>query len=279
MANSLLGSVLSSGTAGYGLFNQAEDIKDIGAQANIDAQALGQAAIDGTQFQPFSVASQTGNIGADAQGNITSALNGPQQGIADSAAAGATGMFNAAQIGPEARQQSIFDQIMAGMLPGQQRQQTALQSQAQNQGRGGISTGEYGGSPEQFALYKAQQEANLGAWGQAQQLAMGEQAQQADIGNMFAQASLRPEAALFNQLNPAIQTADLGQTGQIAGQNLNSQAGVAGLEAEIQANVQASNLYGGAFAALAPAAGNLGDYVQDNAGNWVTKFGEVTGLY
>ena len=259
----LLEDLFSGGVGAAGLFDQVKRNQDIGEAAVTGSQAIGQQAVEGSQFKPFSVASNTGNVDAQADGSLTATLGDGQQGIVDQATQGAQGMFQAAQVDPATRQQTVFDQIMAGMAPGQQRDRLSLEGRLQSQGRGGIQSSMYGGAPEQFALAKAQEEARLGAWGQANTTAMAEQAQQADIGNMFSQASLRPEAALFNQMNPAIQTANLGQVGQLAGVDQNTQSQITGLEAQIQSERTAADLAAQGYGVAAQAAGSFGKAVDD----------------
>jgi hypothetical protein len=271
----LLKDLFSGGVAAAGLFDQVQRNQDIGEQAITGSKAIGDAAIAGTQFQPFSVASGTGNVQASADGSLAATLGAGQQGIVDQATQGAQGMFSAAQVDPAARQQTVFDQIMAGMAPGQERDRLSLEGRLQQQGRGGIQSSMYGGAPEQFALAKAQQEANLGAWGQAQQLGMAEQAQQANIGDMFSQASLRPEAALFNQMNPAINVANLGQTGQIAGVDQSTQSNITGLEAQIQAERTAANLASSLYGTAAQAAGAFGGAIDDTEKGLFAGGGQV----
>ena len=76
--------------------------------------------------------------------------------------------------------QDIFNQLQARQAPSQQRDQLALEQRLFNQGRGGVSTALYGGTPEQFALSKAQEEARLGAAVQARQFANQEQQVRSD---------------------------------------------------------------------------------------------------
>ena len=73
------------------------------------------------------------------------------------------------------REQDIFNQLQAVQQPSQERDRLALEQRLFNQGRGGVQTSMYGGTPEQFALAKAQEEARLGASVQARQLANQEQ--------------------------------------------------------------------------------------------------------
>jgi len=97
------------------------------------------------------------------------------------------------------REQEIFNQLQAVQQPGQERERLAMEQRLFNQGRGGVQTSMYGGTPEQFALSKAQEEARLGASVQARQLANQEQqvaSQQALQGIQQGQA----ETSMFGAL-------------------------------------------------------------------------------
>jgi hypothetical protein len=85
----------------------------------------------------------------------------------------------------------------------------------------------------------------------------------ASAGNTLLNTSLTGEAQLFNNLAPAINVADLGQTGQIAGANLSSQLGMTGLEAEMAGEVKAADLEAGMFNAGSNIASSMGDSIMD----------------
>ncbi len=84
------------------------------------------------------------------------------------------------------REQEIFDRLRAMQAPEEERQRLALEERLANQGRLGVSTNMFGGTPEQFALAKAQEEAQDRAAIMAMQQAQQEQRQQADIGAQFS---------------------------------------------------------------------------------------------
>ena len=67
---------------------------------------------------------------------------------------------------------NVYERIRATQRPEEERRQLALQDQLLSQGRLGLRTAQFGGSPEQFALAQAQEEATnraaLSALGQAQ---------------------------------------------------------------------------------------------------------------
>ena len=98
------------------------------------------------------------------------------------------------------RQQDIYNQIRAVQTPEEERRRSAMNEQLQAQGRGGIQTAQYGGTPEQFAMAKAQAEAQNQAGLMAMQQTGSEQDrlynqlmgfQQGDVGLAGAQQALQ----------------------------------------------------------------------------------------
>jgi hypothetical protein len=73
------------------------------------------------------------------------------------------------------RQQDIYNQLRSMQTPEEERQRLALEERLQAQGRGGIQTAQYGGTPEQLAMAKAQAEAQNQAGMMAMQQAGSEQ--------------------------------------------------------------------------------------------------------
>lgn len=84
--------------------------------------------------------------------------------------------------------QGLFEQIRATQQPEEERQRIALENRLAAQGRLGVSTSAYGGTPEQLAMEKAQAEArnnaSYQAIQQADQLATSQQARAAQLGQM-----------------------------------------------------------------------------------------------
>lgn len=75
-----------------------------------------------------------------------------------------------------ARQQQIYQELEAMQAPAREREQLALEQRLFGQGRGGVRTAMFGGTPEEFARAKAVEEARLGSAVQARQLAEQEAA-------------------------------------------------------------------------------------------------------
>lgn len=75
------------------------------------------------------------------------------------------------------REQDIYNRIRAAQSPEEQRQALALEERLAAQGRLGVQTNQYGGTPEQLAMAKAQEEAKNAAMLSAMQQAGTEQQQ------------------------------------------------------------------------------------------------------
>jgi hypothetical protein len=84
------------------------------------------------------------------------------------------------------READIYNRIRATQTPEEQRQRLALEERLAGQGRLGVQTAMYGGTPEQFALAQAQEEAQNRASLAAIQQAQAEQMQQGQLGAQFA---------------------------------------------------------------------------------------------
>jgi hypothetical protein len=102
-------------------------------------------------------------------------------------------------------------------------------------GRGGISTAQYGGSPEQFALAKAQSEAQLDASLGARQQALAEQQQSLTSATGLMNAAYNPQQQalnLYGAATPAAGYADAARRGGVA---IGSELELGGMEANLGA--------------------------------------------
>jgi len=100
-----------------------------------------------------------------------------------------------------AREQGIYDRMLATQLPEQERQRMALEERLLGQGRLGVQTNQYGGTPEQLALEKAIAEQNamfgVEAMGQArQEQALQSQQTLAGLGETRARLGLLGDLGL-----------------------------------------------------------------------------------
>ena len=109
----------------------------------------------------------------------------------------------------------------------------------------GLYSKQFGGTPEQLAMAKAQSEAQNQAMLNAMQFAGQEQQRQAQLGTGMLSAGYVPQAQLLNALQPGMTAAERQR------QALSEQAGAygetytTGLEALLQSNLAQANLAGG----------------------------------
>lgn len=113
------------------------------------------------------------------------------------------------------REQDVYNRIRATQLGEEERQRLALEERLFAQGRGGVRTSMFGGTPEQLALAQAQESAQNQAALMAITQAQQEQRQAADIGATYGQlgsniATQRQALEAAQQLS-ALQALQTGQ--------------------------------------------------------------------
>lgn len=148
--------------------------------------------------------------------------------------------------------------------PEEERQRLALEERLQNQGRLGVRTSMFGGTPEQFSMDKAQAEARNQAALMAMQQGQAQQAQQAALGTQFLNNQYLPQAALMQQGQLGLQNANLAQAAQLYGAGLFGESRMGGLEALLGSGLGQANLIGNLGSGL--LTGAFG-----GAGDWFTK--------
>jgi hypothetical protein len=201
-------------------------------------------------------------------------------GIQNQAFGGIQGLLQQAQGSTAGREQDIYDRIRATQMPEEQRQQLALNEQLAAQGRTGLRTAQFGGSPEQLAMEKARSEAmnqaSLMSINQAEQqrasdlaaatgmFGLGSQAsflpsglQQAQLGNIGASMGLQymPENQLLASLTPALSLADLSSVAQRQGAGLLAEAGMSGLSERLGSEKTRTEGLAGLYNSLINAQG------------------------
>lgn len=140
-------------------------------------------------------ASRAGLIGSDLFSRAGRELDEPilgELGLAQAANLANTagiGFMQQAQAPVAQREQQVFERIRAAQRPEEARRRLELEERLATQGRLGVATNLYGGTPEQLALSKAQAEAQNTAMLQAMQQARAEQAQAGALGQQFGALS------------------------------------------------------------------------------------------
>ena len=207
---SQLAGITGGLTGGYGA---GPDVSGLGSSA------FGQAGMQlaNAGVQDPRVAAQRQLLGSEFANRYTDrADTSGITNLANTALQSAPGLFQSATGSTADRQSSIYDQIRATQTPEEQRNQLALNERLASQGRTGLRTAQFGGSPEQFAMEKARAE----AMNQASLLALQQAGteQQRDFSNAQALAELGltgaqgAQALGINDLNSliALQSSDLG---------------------------------------------------------------------
>ena len=141
--------------------------------------------------------------------------------------------------------------------PEEERQRLALEERLAGQGRLGVRTAQFGGSPEQFALAQAQEESRNRAMLGAMQQAQAEQQQQAGLGQQYLAGSYVPQAQLLSSITPGMTAAGQAQQAQLYGTGLFGEATASGIDALLGAALGQANLFGAAGTGL--LAGLVGD--------------------
>lgn len=215
-----------------------QQARQVGQTATSEAERIGSRANQQTQFRPFTVSTRTGGVQTGADGSLTTNL-APEQ------AAASGQFFNQGRdmlsgIGSiEDRSQTIFDSLANIRNPQNERERLALEERLFNQGRSGVRTDLYGGSPEQLALAKAQQEQQSQDLFTSRQQALGERQSDFNIGSGFLGQSYGAERELLPFLQEGRGLSDIANTGQREGSSLQAQLGGEGLEALLEsANIE-----------------------------------------
>ena len=215
-----------------------EDLQRMGETFVPAAEALGERAAERAAFTPFAVRTATGGttqVGAG--GDITQQLGAQPQAISAGLLGQAQQMAGAAPT----TAQSLFQQMQTAQAPEIARQRLALEQRLQAQGRGGVQTAAYGGTPEQLAMEKAIQEQ------QSQNLLTAMQQAPALQGQSLAniQAALTgaytPQQQELAALTPAAQLANIAQAAGLGEAESLYKSGMAGLQtqAELQSAIGA----------------------------------------
>ena len=314
---------------GTGLsIDEYNKITDIAQRSAQEQAALGRQAQQEMAFKPFTVSTGFGGIATTPEGGYATTL-APQQaaqqqqlqaltggllggmgavapdvsGIQQQALGGVGGFLTGAMAPMAQREADVYERIRATQRPEEQRQQLALEERLAAQGRTGLRTAQFGGSPEQFALAQAQEEAKARASLGAMQQAQAEQLQQAglaesmfglggraaglpqalqagQLGNIQAAMGLQymPEQQLLASLTPALSLADIARTGQQLGAQTMSKAGISGLEDILQAETVRSQNLRDLYSTLLGAQANQRAAQTAAAGQAATNTGLFSGI-
>ena len=278
---------------------------------------VGKEAAEMAEFKPFTVTTGTGTVTTTPEGGFTTALgdqgaaqtkgvqdilsgmlggySGDRTGgmagtIGNQAFGGVGGLLSSVTGDRGAREQQIYDRIRATQTPEEDRQRQLLNDQLLSQGRLGLSTAMFGGSPEQFAQEKARAEAmnqaSLAAMGQAGQeraqdlatatglFGLGAQGSQLPLQlqgmegqNLAAMMGLQymPEQMLLEQLGAGTNVASIADLGRRYGAGLFGEGAGAGLESVLNTELAKADVLKTIYSGALGGGG-------DEGGSW---FGDI----
>lgn len=230
---------LLQGGANLGLVEKGiGDVRASGANVQSNLSNLTNQLRSDLTFKPYTVTSATGGFSAGPEG-ATSTLSPELQQYMQRLQEGAGMFYNRTLADTGTRAADITAQMEAALAPQRERDRLALEQRLLGQGRLGVSTAAYGGTPEQLALAKAVEEQRAANAVNARGQAMNEQLQNYNIGqgmfglsfmpqqqNLAAAAAGVPFAELLNRANQqrAVTTGELGAAGITAASNTEQQA-------------------------------------------------------
>ena len=219
-----------------------KDTRKFGTEAQTGMANLAGRAREDTTFKPYTVTSGLGSVAGNAAGGFDVNLSPEQQAMQQQLMAQSQGLFGQVGQDPAAQQAAIYEQIRATQRPEEERNRLAMQENLFASGRGGISTAQYGGSPEQFAMAKAQAEAQAGASLGARQQALAEQKQSLAGATGLMNAAYNPQQQALNLYGAATPSAGFADIGRRTGTEIGSELELGGLTANLGAQDLASRL-------------------------------------
>ena len=166
-----------------------------------------------SEFQPYTVTSATGSqfgmgLGENGEMDYNLNLSGTEQDLQNEQMRRAESMFALAEQNPAAREQEVFQRMMDSINPQRERERYELEQRLQGQGRLGVQTSMFGGTPEGLAMAKAQEEAYSQNMLGAMDFAGAEQTRQAALGTGMLANAYIPQAQLLNAIQPGQTTAE-----------------------------------------------------------------------
>ena len=189
-----------------------------------------------------------------AQTDYRLTLSPDEQAFYEARLAGSQGMFAAAEADTAAREQQVFQRMMDSINPQRERERLALEERLQGQGRLGVQTSMFGGTPEGLAMAKAQEEAYSQNMLGAMEFAGQEQSRQAQLGAGMLSAGYIPQAQLIGSLEPGMTGAERQRQSISQATGAYGETYAAGLEALLTSALGQAGIAGGFGTSMASAA-------------------------
>jgi hypothetical protein len=220
---------------------------------NLIRPGLAQELSGMLEFQPYTVTSATGGqfgMRRDpATGQMVYELqtSPEERAFQELQLERAQQLFGDASLSPEARdvrEAEVLSRMEDLASPQRQRDRLALEQRLASQGRLGVTTGMFGGTPEALALERGIAEAQNRAALDAMQYVAQEQQRAAQMGSGMLAAGYVPQAQLLSAVQPGMTAAERQR------QAISEQAGtygetyVSGLQALLQSGLGQADLAG-----------------------------------
>ena len=242
----------AQGLAGLGLLTGAYGaLGRVGERGLGLGQRLAEQQRQQAAFRPYTVTSATGGqFMAGPEGQYTLTMSPEEQAFQQQMFGGAGTLFGQAAADPSVREEQILGQIEDALAPEQRAQRLGLEERLAAQGRLGVKTAAFGGTPEQLAMEKAQAQQLAQARLTAAQQARQERAQLAQLGQQYLGASYIPQAQMLSALTPGMTAAGQAQQAQLYGTGLFGEATASGIDALLGSALGQANLMGAAGTGL-----------------------------
>lgn len=253
-----LGDLTKAGLGIGAIIDAMGRLSGIGSDLSSGALNIAREGQEATAFKPFTVSTAFGDIVTTPEGGYTTTLTPEQEAIRQQAYGGISGALTGAMGPTDARVADVYERIRAAQRPEEARQRLALEERLVGQGRQGIRTSQFGGTPEQLALAMAQEEAKNAAAVSAIEQAAKEQQQQLGTAQALFELQAYPENQLIKALTPAIQIGSLADLGRREGAGLFTEGAITGLEALAQTELGRANLLGEIYSSLLGGTGAAG---------------------
>ena len=276
----LLGGLAQAGGAYFAGEEGIKDAKKMGKEAYKLSTQLGKDVVSESKFKPFTLSSNLGSFKGtrDANGNLNTemSLSDVLQGGQDDTFTAMGSLLEDVMFTDQGtRENDVFSKLETMMQPDRDRDRLGLEQRLFNQGRSGVSTSAYGGTPEQLAMQKAIEEQRSGNAVSAMGIANDER--QNDFGNLTTLGALamQPQEQMNMQAKIAAQIA--GDENVAARQGATDMAalGRTGIQAKIGGAQNASNLKQAQMQSLIDSIGGTAKNADGSGGS----AGFLEGLY
>jgi len=270
MADDWLEKLLGGAGTAAGLALAAKGYEDVGKVGREAFQRMSEG-YDGEPsladkleerfaFQPYTVTTATGGQFGMTQDPETGQMtydiqtSPDEQNLQEEQLRRAGMFFDLAETDTTQREQDIYNRMRAAQAPEEERQRLALEQRLANQGRLGVRTSMFGGTPEQLALAQAQEEAKNRAMLSALEFAGQEQQRQAQLGTGMLASGYVPQAQLLSGLQPGMTGAEQRRQAMAQQAGAYGETYATGLEALLQSALAQANIAGGFGTSLAEAS-------------------------